>query len=32
MFVFHEPMNLFKAIGIAIIVAGVAMIGRSKQA
>jgi multidrug transporter EmrE-like cation transporter len=31
MVVFHEPMNLFKGIGIAIIVAGVAMIGRSRQ-
>lgn len=30
--VFHEPMNLFKAIGIAVIVAGVAVLGRSKPA
>ena len=31
-FVFHEPMNLFKAIGITVIVAGVAVLGRSKSA
>lgn len=30
--VFHEPMNIFKAVGIAIIVGGVAMIGRSRTA
>ena len=28
--VFHEPMNIFKAIGITVIVAGVAVLGRSK--
>ncbi|MGA2599542.1 MAG: hypothetical protein ABSH09_21420 [Bryobacteraceae bacterium] len=31
-FVFHEPMNVFKAIGITVIVAGVAVLGRSKSA
>jgi len=31
-FVFHEPMNAFKAIGITVIVAGVAVLGRSKSA
>lgn len=31
MFVFHEPMNAFKAIGITVIVAGVAVLGRSKS-
>ena len=30
--VFHEPMNIFKAVGIAVIVAGVAVLGRSKTA
>lgn len=29
MFVFHEPMNIFKAGGIAAVVAGVAVLGRS---
>jgi multidrug transporter EmrE-like cation transporter len=32
MFVFHEPMNAFKAIGITVIIAGVAVLGRSKSA
>lgn len=31
MVVFHEPMNAFKAIGIATIVVGVAVLGRRKQ-
>ena len=31
MVVLHEPMNIFKAIGIAIICAGVAIIGRSRS-
>ena len=32
MWIFHEPMNVFKAVGIAVIVAGVAVLGRSKSA
>ena len=32
MMIFHEPMNLFKAVGITAIVAGVAVLGRSKAA
>ncbi len=32
MFIFHEPMNPFKGLGIAIIVCGVAILGRSKPA
>ena len=29
--VFHEPMNVFKAVGITVIVAGVAVLGRRKN-
>lgn len=32
MIVFHEPMNVFKGIGIAAIVGGVAVLGRRKAA
>jgi multidrug transporter EmrE-like cation transporter len=32
MMIFHEPMNLLKGIGIGVIVAGVAVLGRSKAA
>ena len=29
MAVFHEPMNFYKAIGVAVVVAGVAVLGRT---